>query len=112
MISQKGAAYAFQHDCNEEVMKLTGGKGVDVIIEMLANQNLHSDLQVLANNGVVVVVGNRGRIEINPRDLMMKETRIVGMLGGHVYVIPEDFYKQSQVNLQYSLPYHAFMEYR
>jgi len=30
----------------------------------------------------------------------------------HVYVIPEDFYKQSQVNLQYSLPYHAFMEYR
>lgn len=30
----------------------------------------------------------------------------------HVYVIPEDFYKQSQVNLQYYLPYHAFMEYR
>lgn len=37
---------------------------------------------------------------------------IIDLDSFHVYVIPEDFYKQSQVNLQYYLPYHAFMEYR
>ena len=49
-------------------MKLTDGRGVDVILEMLANVNLAKDLTVLAKNGRVIVVGNRGTIEINPRD--------------------------------------------
>lgn len=37
---------------------------------------------------------------------------VIDLESFHVYVIPEDFYKQSQVNLQYHLPYHAFMEYQ
>ena len=60
-------------------MKATGGRGVDVIIEMLANLNLDRDLSLLAKGGRVVVVGNRGRIEINPRDAMDRDAAILGM---------------------------------
>jgi NADPH2:quinone reductase len=61
-------------------MPLTGGRGADVILEMLANVNLDRDLDILAPRGRVVVVGNRGRIEIDPRKLMSKDGTIVGMI--------------------------------
>jgi NADPH2:quinone reductase len=60
-------------------MRITDGKGVDLILEMLANVNLAKDLTVLARNGRVIVIGNRGTIEINPRDLMSREASIIGM---------------------------------
>ena len=37
----------------EQVMSLTEGRGVDVILEMLANVNLGNDLNVLARGGRV-----------------------------------------------------------
>ena len=56
------------------------GDGVDLILEMLANVNLNNDLQILKTSvGRVVVIGNRGTIDINPRFLMTKETRILGI---------------------------------
>ena len=58
---------------------LTGGRGPDVILENLANVNLDNDLSILAYGGRVVVVGNRGRIEIDPRKTMGKDAAIVGM---------------------------------
>jgi NADPH2:quinone reductase len=64
----------------EEVLKLTDGQGVDVIIEMLANVNLGRDLVVLAKGGRVVVVGNRGTVEINARDAMVRDASIHGMI--------------------------------
>ena len=54
-------------------MPLTGGRGVDLVLEMLANVNLDRDLDVLAFRGRVMVVGNRGRIEIDPRKIMSKD---------------------------------------
>jgi NADPH:quinone reductase len=60
-------------------MQATGGRGVDLIVEMLANVNLDRDLGLLAKHGRVVVVGNRGRIEINPRDAMGRDAAILGM---------------------------------
>ena len=63
----------------DQVMPLTGGHGVDVILEMLANVNLDKDLGVLAFRGRVVSVGNRGRVEIDPRKLMSKDGAILGM---------------------------------
>ncbi|XP_074191057.1 quinone oxidoreductase isoform X2 [Rhinolophus sinicus] len=59
--------------------KSVGEKGIDVIIEMLANVNLSNDLNLLSYGGRVIVVGNRGSIEINPRDTMAKETSIIGV---------------------------------
>ena len=44
----------------DEIMRLTGGRGPDVIIEMLANVNLAHDLAMIAPRGRIVIVGNRG----------------------------------------------------
>jgi len=63
----------------EKLLALTGGRGFDVIIEMLANVNLARDLTLLALLGRVVTVGNRGTIEINPRDSMGRDGAILGM---------------------------------
>src|SRR6266566_5012928 len=53
-------------------MKSTGGRGLDIVLEMLANVNLSADLKLLAANGRVIIIGNRGEITINPRDLMLR----------------------------------------
>jgi NADPH2:quinone reductase len=55
------------------------GRGFDIILENLANVNLGRDLDLLGANGRVVVVGNRGTVEINPRDLMARDADIRGM---------------------------------
>jgi NADPH2:quinone reductase len=60
-------------------MASTGGKGVDVIIEMLANVNLQRDFDVLAVFGRITVVGNRGSLDFNPRAIMGKDATITGM---------------------------------
>lgn len=47
---------------------------------MLANLNLNADLQLLRSGvGRVVVIGNRGTIDVNPRLLMAKETSVCGV---------------------------------
>ncbi|MEO9274635.1 NADPH:quinone reductase [Marinomonas sp. 5E14-1] len=53
--------------------------GFDVIIEMLANHNLDQDFKALTTGGCVAVVGNRGTVEINPRDLMARDASVVGV---------------------------------
>lgn len=73
VVSHRGEGYA------DEIMKATGGRGVDVILEMAAHINLDRDLPMLARHGRVVVIGNRGRIEINPRDAMARDAAILGM---------------------------------
>ena len=61
-------------------MKATGEHGVDVIVEMLANVNLGRDLTILAKGGRVVIIGSRGRVEINPRDTMQRDADVRGMI--------------------------------
>jgi NADPH:quinone reductase len=75
LILNEGADRAFDHSQPEhadEILKFTGGRGVDVILEMAAHVNLAIDLKLLATNGRVIVIGNRGEIAINPRDLMSR----------------------------------------
>ncbi|MBI3507698.1 MAG: NADPH:quinone reductase [Proteobacteria bacterium] len=77
-----GCAHALDHkapDYLETFMELTGGRGADVILEMLANVNLGKDLGVLAPGGRVVVIGSRGPVEIDPRAAMGKDASILGM---------------------------------
>ncbi|XP_036898191.1 quinone oxidoreductase isoform X3 [Sturnira hondurensis] len=81
-VLQNGAHEVFNHrDANyiDKIKKSVGDKGVDVIIEMLANVNLSNDLSLLSYGGRVIVVGSRGPIEINPRDTMAKESSIIGL---------------------------------
>ena len=80
---EQGAHEMFDHrapDHFEQVMKATGGHGVDVIVEMLANVNLGKDLTILAKGGRVVIIGSRGRVEINPRDTMQRDADVRGMI--------------------------------
>ena len=45
---------------------------------MLANVNLSHDTKLLANNGRVIVIGSRGEVTINPRELMGRRASIRG----------------------------------
>ncbi|MCG3150274.1 MAG: Quinone oxidoreductase 1 [Verrucomicrobiae bacterium] len=56
------------------------GIAADVILEMLANHNLARDFAALANRGRIVIIGNRGSIEINPREIMRREAVVTGVL--------------------------------
>ena len=82
LVSEQGAHEVLDHrapDYLERLNDLTGGRGVDVILEMLANVNLDRDLGVLAKGGRVVVIGSRGTVEINPRQAMTRDATILGM---------------------------------
>jgi NADPH2:quinone reductase len=63
----------------DAILKATGGRGVDLIVEMAAHINLDRDLGLLAKHGRVVVVGNRGRAEIDARQAMGRDAAILGM---------------------------------
>jgi NADPH2:quinone reductase len=82
LVRAQGAHAVLRHgqaDFASGVMERTDGRGVELILEMLANRNLADDLELLAKRGRVVVIGNRGTIEINPRDLMTRDATIHGM---------------------------------
>jgi NADPH2:quinone reductase len=83
LVREQGAHEMFDHrasDHFEKIMKATGGHGVDVIVEMLANVNLGKDLTILAKAGRVVIIGSRGRAEVNPRDTMQRDSDVRGMI--------------------------------
>ena len=80
--SEQGAHHVLDHHAEgylEELTALTGGRGPDVILEMLANVNLNSDLGVVAKGGRVVTIGSRGPVEINPRLAMTRDATVLGM---------------------------------
>lgn len=82
LVREQGAHHVLNHHSTgylEQIPQLTCGRGVDVILEMLANVNLEKDLGVVAANGRIVVIGCRGRVEIDPRGAMGKEANILGM---------------------------------
>lgn len=81
-VSQQGAHHVLDHhatDYTDQILALTGGIGVNLILEMLANVNLAKDLTLLAKFGRVVVIGNRGKIEIDPRATMTRDLSVLGM---------------------------------
>ena len=82
LVLEAGAhAVLDHHDAGHlaKTSELTCGAGLDVILEMLANVNLGADLGVLATGGRVVVIGSRGKVEIDPRDAMSREAVIMGV---------------------------------
>lgn len=82
-VKDQGAHIVLNHNQPgylDEIPKETGGKGVDVVLEMNAHLNLEKDLTALARHGRVVLIGNRGRIEIDPRAIMSREASVVGMV--------------------------------
>lgn len=89
LVEAEGAHHVLDHsapDYLRKLLELTGGRGVDVILEMLANVNLGKDLTILALRGRVVVIGSRGPVEIDPRNAMGRDASIIGMT---LFNVPE-----------------------
>jgi len=81
LVKKEGAHYVFDHTKTgyaEDIWNATAGLGVDVVLEMLANVNLATDLKLLAKEGRVIIIGNRGEITINPRELMARRASARG----------------------------------
>eukprot|EP01116_Phalansterium_solitarium_P021053 TRINITY_DN6411_c0_g2_i2.p1 TRINITY_DN6411_c0_g2~~TRINITY_DN6411_c0_g2_i2.p1 ORF type:complete len:351 (-),score=97.03 TRINITY_DN6411_c0_g2_i2:866-1918(-) len=83
LLEEQGCHHIFDHRSDPDYMRkiaTVSPRGVDVVIEMLANVNLDRDLKALAPGGRAVVVGSRGPIEITPRDIMGKRGDILGVM--------------------------------
>ncbi|KAI1707611.1 zinc-binding dehydrogenase domain-containing protein [Ditylenchus destructor] len=54
-------------DCKTDIKQkfLKDSSGFDIILEVLPNVNLAKDIDLVANNGRIIVIGNRGSIKIN-----------------------------------------------
>ena len=90
LVREQGADFVFDHTDIEavgqtsaayldEILDATNGAGVNVILEMLANENLVKDFEVLAQFGRICVIGSRGSLEFDPRLLMGKDASIAGL---------------------------------
>jgi NADPH2:quinone reductase len=79
---RQGAHHVLDHrepDHLKAIGELTAN-GVELVLEMLAHVNLGSDLEILAPGGRVVVIGSRGTVQIDPRNLMSRDADIRGVL--------------------------------
>jgi NADPH2:quinone reductase len=86
LVAEQGAHFVVDHrepGYMDECLRWTDGRGPDVVLEMLANVNLQKDLEILALRGRIVVIGNRGTVEINARLAMNKDAAILGMALPH-----------------------------
>jgi len=81
-LSSLGLKYTTDHNADNylsDVIGMTCGRGFDILLEMVANQNLPADPEVMAPFGRIVVIGNRGTAEVNPRDWMGRDLSIFAM---------------------------------
>lgn len=86
LIEQQGADFTVNHREDgymNRVLEFTKGRGVDVVVEMLANVNLGNDLPCLAKGGRVAVIGSRGPVQIDARELMTRRASILGVFMGN-----------------------------
>jgi len=92
LILEQGAAHVVDHSLSEhgdEVLELTDGRGVDLILETRSDVHLGADLLLLSRHGRVLCVGNRGpgnegTVAVNARHLMRGEKTILGVMLHHV----------------------------
>jgi NADPH:quinone reductase len=86
LVLAEGAHHVLDHTAPgylDECLRLTGGYGPAIIMEMLANVNLQKDLDIIGMHGRIAVIGNRGTVEINARFAMNKNAAILGMALNH-----------------------------
>lgn len=82
IVAAHGADAVFDHSDEKHfsaINEFTAARGVDIIVEMLANVNLERDFECVAMFGRIVIVGNRGSIQFTPRLAMTKDATIYGM---------------------------------
>lgn len=82
LVKNTGADFVLCHKEKqylEKIMEITDNKGVNIILEMLANVNLNNDLDILAPRGRLAIIGSRGSIKIDPRKILGAEIEVVGV---------------------------------
>jgi len=67
-------------DFVERINELTGGKGVNLVLDMVSGPYLPKNLEVLAVGGRLAIIGSLGgvRSEINMRNVMRRRLTIAG----------------------------------
>ena len=82
LVKAIGAHHVFNHSDEDYLVAIRKAvpAGPDVIMEMLANENLGKDLSLVAQRGRIVIVGSRGAIELDPRNIMVKDANVNGIL--------------------------------
>jgi D-arabinose 1-dehydrogenase-like Zn-dependent alcohol dehydrogenase len=68
---------------NEDVMKLTDGRGVDCVIENTGSIGLEGAIRSLKMGGTLVLVGNIkvDRYSLNPGMVIVRELKLKGTVG-------------------------------
>eukprot|EP01060_Flectonema_neradi_P030700 TRINITY_DN4509_c0_g1_i1.p1 TRINITY_DN4509_c0_g1~~TRINITY_DN4509_c0_g1_i1.p1 ORF type:complete len:347 (+),score=64.81 TRINITY_DN4509_c0_g1_i1:75-1043(+) len=79
LIKSVGCDEGFIHNEKGYFEKVKKAGPYNLIVEVIANINLANDLSAAAKNGRVVIVGSRGEVKINPRDIMVKELDVRGL---------------------------------
>lgn len=92
LVKQQGAHHVFDHSTPgyiEQILELTGGRGVDLILEMKADVNLPKSTQLIAPSGRIVMIGGKdvgagasGSVEFNPFSTLFKNADILGLYIG------------------------------
>src|SRR3954471_2942565 len=80
-----GINYKHSPDWDQDVMKVTGGRGVDCVVEVGGTGTLNRSFQSLAFGGKVVLIGlltGRGGGDVNPYTLMPKWGSLHGIFVG------------------------------
>jgi NADPH2:quinone reductase len=68
-----------QPDLTQVVLAVTGGRGVDIVIEVAARTNLMRDLALAATGGRIVIVGGPGEAPFDTLPVIAKGLRISGV---------------------------------
>jgi len=82
LVKKVGAAHVFHHreaGYTEKIKSITG-KGVDVVMEMLADVNLATDCELTAFRGRIVIIGCRGPATFEPIAIMSKDISVIGFV--------------------------------
>ena len=90
LAKKAGAHFIFNHyeeGYLEKVKETAGERGIDVILESIADKNLKKDIGLVRNKGRIIVVGGVTDIAINPLDVFVHEIVMKGVM---IYQITDE----------------------
>lgn len=72
-----------EEDFASRCVELTGGRGVDVVVDIAASENFDKELNAIAVNGRIVLIGagKNPKAEFRVPALMTKDARVFGITG-------------------------------
>ena len=90
LAKEAGAHFVFNHyeeGYLEKAKEAAGEKGIDIIIEGIADKNLTKDLGLVRDKGRIVIIGGASDIAINPLHVFVHEIVVKGVF---IYKVSEN----------------------